>query len=779
MKTNLKLAMVNSPSGYYPEFAVSGHSDTPLTILRISRPICVEIWQTGTSKEDSQTHALGYSSIREDKGAYICEAELVTQEKTHFMIHDIWSLTSQDTWNINRKVAVKQGAASAGFRLRLDVATAFSDDTSFTSLKYFAPPALYDKNDLDENGIEDYLDTQNLMYREDRLNMLAVTAYHEGHQLSMSLMRSDPPLFDSIPHRPNKERLFLQRTDIGSLGVWKAPEESKQMSLRAAYPFYEGERCHALFMKDRPDWGSYWPLETGETVEMSYGIRVEHAPSFIDAIWKAYTRRLNELDVVPVPLPASADKLNAYRLEALDRYYVEKNEQEDPNKPAGYVLNCHPQNGVQLSNIIQFGFTGQNVLSAYNVLRYGIENGNEAYARKAINVVNFFVDKAHLPDTGMFYNLYNIEKGAFDFWWTGLLLPLAYAEGDRLIELMGPLYDHREFVIKALREKTGSYLRCMNEDVHALMILYSYEKSQKREHSAWLEAAKRYGEFLLRTQEADGTWYRAYDIDGKAIKDPPIWFGTTIYEQKSSTATSIPFLVELYEVTKDERYLQAAEKAGRFVREVIVNGIKFNGGIHDSIYAKGQLIDNESIYFPMISLLALYKATQDEYFLQGAYDAAKLNASWTVLWDVPLPAESTLARYGFRSTGIGACDTPGAGYVHPFELSGVAETAEIAKMTGDQDLLKVAELLWHGCNQTVATPEKDWGYKYTGLQEEGYLISHWAIDDPMFGGTGFGQRGKGEGNKTCFPWIAAVAVHCYWKLIDQYGTTDFNIIKTK
>jgi hypothetical protein len=213
------------------------------------------------------------------------------------------------------------------------------------------------------------------------------------------------------------------------------------------------------------------------------------------------------------------------------------------------------------------------------------------------------------------------------------------------------------------------------------------------------------------------------------------------------------------------------------VREIIVTGVKFNGGIHDSIYAKGQLIDNESIYFPMIALLALYKATKDEYFLKGAHDAGKLNASWTVLWDVPLPPESTLARFGFRSTGIGACDTPGAGYVHPFELSGVPEMVEIAKLTGDDVLFKAAELLWHGCNQTVATPEKDWGYAYTGLQEEGYLISWWAWDDSMFGDTGFGKRWKGEGNKTCFPWIAAVAVHAYWRLKDMYGTADFEVIK--
>jgi hypothetical protein len=775
METKFTLEMKETPAGRVPEWRGAAAGGT---LLSVPHPVCAEVWKVGEPRENVAVLWTGYRTVERRGDGYCCEAELAAAG-LRLRVRDEWTPSESDTWQVDRTAEVLEGAAKAGFRLRLDVVTAYRPETKFTDLRYFIPPALYDKNDLDEDGFEDYLGTQNLLYREDRLNMLSVMAYDETLKLGFSLLRADRPSFDDVPDRPNKERSFLQRTDIGSLGVWKAPVEGSQMALRAVYPFYEGERCHALWMKERPDWGSYWPAEAGERLSMSYAVRIEAADGFIDAAWSAYTRRMKDLASEPVPLPASAEQLNAYRLDALDRYYVEKKASEDPNEPAGYVLNCHPQNGEQLSNIIQFGFTGQNVLSAYNVLRYGLAEGRDDYVEKALKVVDFFVNKAHIRETGMFYNLYNMDKGAFDFWWTGLLLPLAYAEGERLAELMGPLYEHREFVIKELQKKQGSYLRCMNEDAHALMLLYRFELSRGVDHAEWLEAAKRYGEFLLRTQESDGTWYRAYTTQGQPITEPPIWFGTTVYERKSSTASSIPLLVELFDATGDARFLEAAKRAGRFVRETIVSGVKFNGGIHDSIYAKGQLIDNESIYFPMIALLALYKATKDEYFLRGAYDAAKLNASWTVLWDVPLPPNSTLARHGFRSTGIGACDTPGAGYVHPFELSGVPEMVEIAKLTGDERLFRVAELLWHGCNQTVATPENDWGYRYIGLQEEGYLISWWAWDDSMFGDTGFGRRWKGEGNKTCFPWIAAVAVHAYWRLKDLYGTADFSVIREK
>lgn len=312
------------------------------------------------------------------------------------------------------------------------------------------------------------------------------------------------------------------------------------------------------------------------------------------------------------------------------------------------------------------------------------------------------------------------------------------------------------------------------------MSRHCYEKEKGTEHPGWLEAIENYAGFLLRTQEQDGGWYRAYDLEGKPLLEPVKWFGNTVYEQKSSTGTSITFLTELYELTKNEAYLEAASRAGMFVKEYIIDRVRFNGGVHDSIYAKGQLIDNESILYPMFGMLSLYEATKRKDFLDAAVRAAHYYASWVCLWDVPLPEDSTLHRYGFHSTGMGACDTCGCGYVHPFQLMGVAETAQIAVYAKDKELFDIARLYWLGCNQTVETDERPWGYAMPGLQEEGYLISWWAVDDPMFAAdTGFGYRLKGEGNKTCFPWINAVGVKAYWAMKDRFGSVDFEEIENK
>ena len=123
-----------------------------------------------------------------------------------------------------------------------------------------------------------------------------------------------------------------------------------------------------------------------------------------------------------------------------------------------------------------------------------------------------------------------------------------------------------------------------------------------------------------------------------------------------------------------------------------------------------------------------------------------------------------------------ACDAPGAGYIHPMGVLAVPDLVEMGLRTGERHFFDAAALLQAGCNETVETPAKAWGYARPGLQEEGLLISWWFADDPMFGGTAFGGRGKGEGNKTCLPWISAVGVYAYQEMMARYGTTDIAAI---
>ena len=742
---------------------------TYTTIINMRQPVILELWHITKGytlikgaynqvlRDDN--FIVGYAYIKDDSSGI------------EISLEDRWSVKDSVSVCVSRRVQVQHGSAGYGVRTGMDFELFPEEYTDFQQLQYFAPPAIYDKNDLDQDGVDDYFLTQNRIIRDDRLNTLSFMVYHPEKHLDITLIRSDLPEYDDYPERPNKETTFLQRTDVGSMGIWQG---SQGMELRTRYPFYEGPTSLALFSKDKKPWEAYWPANDEESFEMSYELKIRENKSFIDGMWCTYSDRLKSLRPEKVELSVSADLLTRYRTYAVDCYYMEKSKEEDSNEPAGYVLNCHPQDGKQLCDIIQYGFTGQNTISAYCSIRQGYTDGNEKLILHGRKTLDFFSDRIHIPESGIFYNLYNMEKAQFDFWWTGLILPLSYAEGKKLEELMGPLYEYYKDLLPILKEKQGSYLRCMNEEAYGLIYAYGFEHRMGVEHKNWLDTSIRYGDFLVRVQGEDGTWCRAYEKTGIPITEPTIWFGKNDIERKGCTSTAIPFLVELYRQTRIKKYLDAAVKAGKYVAGVSIDQVRCCGGIHDSIFEKGVLVDNESTLYAMLAMYELYKETKDNYYLEALRKAAVLFTSWIYLWDIPLPTGSTLKTMGFRTTGLGSCDVPSAGYVHTFENRGVAVLIDLAFMTGEKEFLELAELIWHGCNQTVSVPGKTWGYSVYGLQEEGWLVNWFMADDPIFNdNSSFGHRWKGEGNKTCYPWISAVALMSYWNMKDTYGSADF------
>jgi hypothetical protein len=740
------------------------------SLLILAAPATIEIGPADGRDVQGTRHTSAFRGSAHS-GEGIETVAYIATMPARFRLSDRWERVAGDTWRIDRRLEIVSVAAPCGVRLLLELGPA-TVKRGYGDFHYFAPPALYDLNDLNEDGVEDYLDTRSLHFRDDRLNLLTFLAYSDSAKLGFALSRSRIPQFDAKPQRGSGERAFLQETDIGSLGI--EPVDDGGVMLTAAYPFAERTRSHALLVKERAPFAAFCPAVQGKVLAVSYLVRVLEAEDMHAALWSVWRRRFEELKPQPVALPATLDRISAARYDALLNYAIEET---DGVRAAGFVTNCHPQDGRQLSNVIQFGFTGQNNLNAFNLLRAADRDANPEHRRKALRVLDFFVETAERSGLGLIPGFYNADTRQFGSWWTGLVLPLAYAApGGDLERLMGPLYQLLRDVIEALRDKDGIYLRCVAEEHDALVAAYRHERQRGADRAAWLAAARAFAEFLIAAQEPDGAWRRAYTFAGEPMTEPASWFGATEVQQKSSTATVIPFLVALHGLTGDARLLAAAERAGAFVAGNFVDRMRFNGGIHDSIYARPQLVDGESIMFVMRALLHLHQATGRGDYLAGARRAAQLVVTWICLWDVPLPADSTLAHFGFRSTGWMACDAPGAGYIHPMGILAVPDLIEVGRLTGEDLLLSAAELLLAGCSETVALPGKDWGYAAPGLQEEGLLISWWFADDPMFAETGFGGRGKGEGNKTCLPWISAVSLYAYEEMMARYGTTDIAAI---
>lgn len=750
--------------------------DGEQTVLEAATPVIVETVGPGLSLSRPERIASGYDRIERtptaegESARLVGSVQLVDSRGTRYQVEDRWTQPTPGRWRVDRRMRACAAEPGVGVRLLLEVSPGPSQTRAFGDFTYFAPGAMYDLNDLNRDGVDDYSDTQTLLYREDRLTAMSVLAHHRASDLAFALSRADVPSFDPTPNRRLGQTSYFQATDIGSVGVFPDASPQGGCVLTGAYPFVERERSHALVVSSRPAWGAYWPVEVEATLTVSYLVEVYHGGTAQQALWKLWLRRLEDLGPRPVMLDASLQEITAHRVDALLDYYA-----EDPaTTAAGFVTNCHPQDGHQLGNIIQYGFTGQNLLNALCLLRAADSRQDTAEVRRrALRVIDFYVEDAQRNPHGLVHGLYNMDLRRYDSWWTGLLLPLAYAQpGDDLEHLMGPLYERLRPVIERLQGREGTYLRCLAEEYDALLRAYKHEHRNNITHDGWLAAANTFAAFLAGAQQADGSWFRGYDLNGAPLTDPDFWFGQTDVQRKSSTATVVPFLLRLHRITGDSRWLDVAARAGRFVYTEFVDGLKFNGGIHDSMYAKPQLVDHESIIFAFRALLELHRTTGEHTYLDQALEAAWIVCTWAFLWDVPLPEESTYARFGFRSTGWTGCDAPGAGYIHPMGVVVVPDLVEVARLSGEQTFLRMAELILAACNENVALPGKDWGYARLGLQEEGLQVSWCWADDPMFNETGFGGRRKGEGNKTCFPWISAATIWAHQELLGRYGTAD-------
>lgn len=293
---------------------------------------------------------VGYENV--DVHGNTIKAVSSTTDKNNLAVTvtDTWSTQSSSCFTATRSVTVDSAPAHAGLRVGLDVQPSFAEGVHYNDLEYYAPNACYNLNDLNEDGVCDYLDTQTLSYREDRLNSLSVLAFHPKRQLGISLSRADAPKYDCQPRREKGQLAFLQDTDIGALGFRPNGGALHDVVLTANYPYVERDRCNALLVQERVPWGAFRPVKSGDTFTVSYTIRLYHAQVAHDALWELSRDQFTALKPLPVVLDHSLDEIAQARLGALCKYFM-----EDPLGGAGFVTNCHPQDGKQLSNVVQYG----------------------------------------------------------------------------------------------------------------------------------------------------------------------------------------------------------------------------------------------------------------------------------------------------------------------------------------------------------------------------------------------------------------------------------------
>ena len=721
----------------------------------------------------------GYEAVNEVGETWVANASVAAPDGTRVELVDRWSVVDECTLQVDRSATVRHAGSSPGVRVELRADTDAADADAHGDWQFFIPGSLYNRNDTDHDGVEDYLGTYTQDFRDDRLASLAVLAFLPRAGRYAALARTDLPEHDTaIPAEDLLARHFVQTTDIGSLGLAPAPDGA-QVTLRASYPFNEE---HSFCLNTAGDgWAAYLPNRDGQVVEVSYRLRAARAADLTEAIWDITQHQMDALGTRPHPTAFSLEESIAHRTLLTQQYYREWTVNENAKRPAGYLVHFSPRSGQTLGALLEYGFSGAQTLLAYTSIRSGYDSRIPLWTYRARRVIDFFIRECQL-ENGFSHGIYDTDAQDFVYWFTGILLPFQYATDPEQVQryLGRQVTDALMPVADKLRKVKGNYTRTMCESMYPVLLAYRIEREHGHTHPEWLEAGRRFGEFLLRTQAADGSWHRAYDAEATPILEPAQWFGASDTERKSGTIFPIQVLTTLHELTGDPRYLGAATRAGDFIIASYVDPVAYVGGLNDTTHIKSVKTDSVGVMFVMRSLIKLYARTGQQRYLDGAAKAARVLSSWVYLWNVPMPAGSLLGRAGFKSTGWAVCDViPGGSYLDNELLEFTGDLVDVAAHASEERLFDVAEIAEHGMQHALSTPHEMLDYVAPGIQCEGIMTAYWMSDPEHTEFSGAVNKVKGDDNDTANGLTNGQAAYALFELRERYGTADFDALRAQ
>lgn len=719
---------------------------------------------------DGTAVALSYDVVEADGDTTRCRADAALDDGTNVRVEDTWTPSEEgDGFLVSRSITVVERGAAAGIRAELVLESPLAASPS--DWQFYVTGALYNRNDTDLDGREDYLGSVQ-EYRDDRNGHLAVLAYLPSTRQGVSLARTSIPTHDvALDAGELSSGVVVKDSDIGSLGVIFA--DDSPLVLRAGYPFGE-ERTFSLETSGRA-WAGYLPSEPGRTAVVEYEVRLFEADDLTEAIWDVTQRQMLRLSTRPAPLPLPLEELERHRFLLTQLYFKAWEPEEDERRPAGYLTHFSPRSGTTLGSLIEYGFTGAQALHALNAIRRGHRDGVPLWINRGRQVLDFFVREFQSPN-GYSQGIYDPLHKRFVTWFTGILMPFQYSDdeatltsflGSQITRSLGP-------IAASLREVPGNYTRTMCESAYPLLLSYEEELRHGTEHPEWLAAGEAFGAFLLATQGADGSWHRAYSPEGDPLTHPVEWFGSSHVERGSGTIFPIEVLEALHRLTGRDDFKAAALRAADYIAETFVPGVLYCGGLNDTTHIKSVKIDSVGVMFAMRSLIRAYRLGGQARHLVAAVKAAKALTSWLFLWDVPFPADSLLASGGFRTTGWAVCDViPAGSYVDDEFLEFLGDMLDVAVAGDVPELVDVVELVLNGMQYGLSIPSNMLGYAAPGIQCEGYMTGYWLSAPEATAFSGAVGKVKGDDNDTCNGLVNAQALYGLDALRDRYGTVDF------
>jgi hypothetical protein len=259
----------------------------------------------------------------------------------------------------------------------------------------------------------------------------------------------------------------------------------------------------------------------------------------------------------------------------------------------------------------------------------------------------------------------------------------------------------------------------------------------------WLEFCRKAADWLVRIQNEDGSYYRAYNTSDGSMR----------MDSKANTISVVRFLIQFYLVTGDEKYKQAALKAGEWAYNNTYKNMEYRGSTCDN----ADIMDNESGIYAMFGFLALYDLTGEEKWLEALIGAADYTESWTYVWSYPMVVPWPNHPFTKNSFSGQSPVTIGGGGGDMYMAACSYIYYRLYVITGDEHYLDFARFI-HNNTRQANDVDGSFGYALPGLSHEGGRFA-----DQVF-----------ASNYHWLPWVTYIEVDQYSRLYDTFGAYDID-----
>jgi hypothetical protein len=648
----------------------------------------VDIWLSGNKTR----FALAYTRAKQVSATRIdANTTLTIGGERWLTVSDAWQATLGGI-SITRTIDVHtQQGPDTGFAHRFVLPINALGKRPASQL--FIPAIAYgSKQTVPKSALaSDPADTITLV-RADRLPYPAVAIYYPASKVYAALIH-DPDGCGSVPDEDHPELQIDARFQTPCVGIETQPADR----LVYAMPGTEGSRTYVHGPSAENNRFVYraQPLLAGTRSTHKLRIVTGSASQFSDMA--ANVLRTAIENRLTCPARPSLALVEQQQLDVLSRYLAPVN--GVPTLP----FSVRIPDGFAIDTSCQFGFIGQATQSA--ALLLGRKDKVPATANThATQLVEFFIGNCLSPQ--------GIPRTWFDITGPGVVRWRSYE----------------------------SYLRVIADGLSGILQADAAARKNGITHAGWRPFVINVVDKLLGYQTSTGGFPRAWNHDDSVFN-----------ASTTNTSHIIPLLVDLYAITKQPRFHDAALLAGQHLIANQIATYNFVGGTPDN----PDVIDKEAGVKALSALLALYDLTGDKAYVRHAVTAAGFVCSWTYYHDVGIPDGSHDQAFpkgrGTRGSGIIATGHSGA---DTFSSVIWFDLLRLYVLTGDVYWHRQA--IFHAyASKQLLDHDGSLRYAMPGLQNEAFSVA------PL----------RGRGVRLWLPFLATTHLEPIVKASDVYNIT--------